>query len=356
MAVHGVTWARWAITGLVTCAMTVGGSLTGAAPAPAAQALSITVNCDAPVALDADPGDAITITMGPGCSADWQFWNINGLSGTQTAAGFLGYVATFPGDDATACDAFCSQDPADWYVFQADSLNQTITTVLAPVDGAGNPLTVGAVLAEFDNQADAGFAITYRDIASTVLTVNCDAPVTLSASPGDVVVIVMASGCSTDWQLWNINGLSSRQTAAGFLKYAPISGEAPEAECDAHCDQSPPDWYVFQAAERNLPITVVLEPQDGAGSPLSAGAVVAEVDNQRGTAYAITYRTPGIAFSRCKDLLAAYPRGISRSVKAAKRAFRAGKKRPAARPAVYRASLAALDRDRDGVMCEQRRR
>ena len=61
-------------------------------------------------------------------------------------------------------------------------------------------------------------------------------------------------------------------------------------------------------------------------------------------------------FSSCDKLLKKYPNGVAKNAKAAKRAARQGFYRPAtSRKAKrdYRANSSRLDRDRDGVACEQ---
>ena len=65
---------------------------------------------------------------------------------------------------------------------------------------------------------------------------------------------------------------------------------------------------------------------------------------------------PAKYFSSCDKLMKKYPNGVARNAKAAKRAVRQGFYRPAtSRKATrdYRVNASRLDRDRDGVACEQ---
>lgn len=58
-------------------------------------------------------------------------------------------------------------------------------------------------------------------------------------------------------------------------------------------------------------------------------------------------------YASCEKLLVAYPNGVAQSKKAANKAARAGLERPRVSKAIYAANRGRLDRDRDGVLCEQ---
>ena len=58
-------------------------------------------------------------------------------------------------------------------------------------------------------------------------------------------------------------------------------------------------------------------------------------------------------FTSCDRLLSEYPNGVARSKKAANAAVRDGFARPKVSAAVYKTNSGRLDRDKDGVMCEQ---
>lgn len=60
-------------------------------------------------------------------------------------------------------------------------------------------------------------------------------------------------------------------------------------------------------------------------------------------------------YSSCAALLVDYPNGVARSKASAKAASRQGFARPSVSPSLYRGNGSRLDRDRDGVMCEQAR-
>ena len=58
-------------------------------------------------------------------------------------------------------------------------------------------------------------------------------------------------------------------------------------------------------------------------------------------------------FSSCDKLLGVYPAGVARDQAAADAAQAAGMTRPTVNRAVYKLNAGRLDRDRDGVACEQ---
>lgn len=58
-------------------------------------------------------------------------------------------------------------------------------------------------------------------------------------------------------------------------------------------------------------------------------------------------------FSSCDKLLGVYPAGVARDQAAADAAQAAGMTRPTVNRAVYKQNAGRLDRDRDGVACEQ---
>ena len=60
-------------------------------------------------------------------------------------------------------------------------------------------------------------------------------------------------------------------------------------------------------------------------------------------------------FSSCDRLLSQYPDGVAQSKAAANKAVRNGFAKPDVSASLYRTNASRLDRDRDGVMCEQPR-
>lgn len=58
-------------------------------------------------------------------------------------------------------------------------------------------------------------------------------------------------------------------------------------------------------------------------------------------------------YRSCDALLAKYPKGVARDAKAAGQAVAEGLQRPKVNKSVYTANGSRLDRDRDGVACEQ---
>ncbi len=58
-------------------------------------------------------------------------------------------------------------------------------------------------------------------------------------------------------------------------------------------------------------------------------------------------------YTSCADLLQKYPNGVAKNKKARNRAVRGGFAKPKISKKLYRTSNSRLDRDRDGVMCEQ---
>lgn len=66
--------------------------------------------------------------------------------------------------------------------------------------------------------------------------------------------------------------------------------------------------------------------------------------------------TARVSFRSCDDLTSVYPNGVAKNQKAASRAVRDGFYRPSTSKRarkVYRENRNSLDRDRDGVACEQ---
>lgn len=62
---------------------------------------------------------------------------------------------------------------------------------------------------------------------------------------------------------------------------------------------------------------------------------------------------PMKAYSSCVALLKDYPAGVAKNKRSADRAVASGQRRPPVRPKVYRENSNRLDRDKDGVVCEQ---
>ena len=58
-------------------------------------------------------------------------------------------------------------------------------------------------------------------------------------------------------------------------------------------------------------------------------------------------------YSSCDKLLAVYPAGVARDPAAADAAQAAGMNRPTVNRGIYKTNAGRLDRDRDGVACEQ---
>jgi hypothetical protein len=58
-------------------------------------------------------------------------------------------------------------------------------------------------------------------------------------------------------------------------------------------------------------------------------------------------------YTSCDKLLVVYPSGVARDPAAADAAQAAGMNRPTVNRGTYKANAGRLDRDRDGVACEQ---
>lgn len=58
-------------------------------------------------------------------------------------------------------------------------------------------------------------------------------------------------------------------------------------------------------------------------------------------------------FPSCAALLKQFPSGVARDIKSAKEAVANGMRRPKANKSVYESNQRNLDRDKDGVACEQ---
>ena len=58
-------------------------------------------------------------------------------------------------------------------------------------------------------------------------------------------------------------------------------------------------------------------------------------------------------YRSCEAMLRDYPAGVARDMKAARRAVANGMQKPKVSRAVYEANKGGLDRDDDGVTCEQ---
>ena len=61
-------------------------------------------------------------------------------------------------------------------------------------------------------------------------------------------------------------------------------------------------------------------------------------------------------YTSCADLLEKYPNGVAKNKKARKQAVKNGFAKPRVSKRVYKKNGSRLDRDNDGVMCEQERR
>lgn len=62
---------------------------------------------------------------------------------------------------------------------------------------------------------------------------------------------------------------------------------------------------------------------------------------------------PSKKFASCAALLKSYPSGVAKDARSASRAERAGYEYPDISASVYRANSSRLDRNRNGVLCEQ---
>lgn len=62
---------------------------------------------------------------------------------------------------------------------------------------------------------------------------------------------------------------------------------------------------------------------------------------------------PPKRYKNCAALLKAYPNGVAKSKAAASKSVKAGNSKPAVAAALYKLNSAKLDRDNDGVMCQQ---
>lgn len=67
------------------------------------------------------------------------------------------------------------------------------------------------------------------------------------------------------------------------------------------------------------------------------------------------WNTTSTRYSSCADLLAKYPNGVAQSKAKARAAVSDGFARPRVSSSLYKTNNRRLDRDRDGVMCEQPR-
>ena len=65
--------------------------------------------------------------------------------------------------------------------------------------------------------------------------------------------------------------------------------------------------------------------------------------------------TQGVAkkYSSCADLLEKYPNGVAKNKKARNKAAKGGFAKPKVSKSLYKKNNRSLDRDKDGVMCEQ---
>lgn len=153
------TRSRRVITASLTSGAALVAGLAWAAPAANAATVNVTLQCDAPVTVVADPGDTIVFTMGTSCASDWELFNINGTwtPDTYTQAGYLDFDSATPSGGFTPDYRYDN----DWFQWQSATLDRVVTTTLLPTDGAGAPLAPGVTVAEVDDDGTASYPILF---------------------------------------------------------------------------------------------------------------------------------------------------------------------------------------------------
>ena len=130
---------------------------TIAAPAHAAETVTVTVDCSGPVSFQANVGDTIVFNLtAPRCSYDaaademWNVWNINSDIFPTPAGIGSGYLTYVSGGQAGSYGPNSSSTD-DWYVATETSGTTTITTVLAATNDLAEPIEVGDIVGNINN-------------------------------------------------------------------------------------------------------------------------------------------------------------------------------------------------------------
>jgi hypothetical protein len=121
--------------------------------------------------------------------------------------------------------------------------------------------------------------------AATVnLTVDCINDTTLTADPGDTIVITMGPTCTSTptTSLYNGNGpygnVPGGATASGYLMEPTSTGTAKAYGIQSNVPGAlgQRDWYAHSAGSGTTVITTTLAATDGVGTELFVGAAIAE--------------------------------------------------------------------------------
>lgn len=144
------------------------------------------------------------------------------------------------------------------------------------------------------------FAATPAQAAGSYTT-NCDAPLTVTGTPGDEVTFTFGPRCSDNyWYVWNLNGTydSGDYDESGFLDFgtatpSPASGYFyPTYYYDN-------DWYLYNTYDGTptQSFTATIRATDGAGNPIRYGSTMASISFYYSPyqSYAITYGGAGEA-------------------------------------------------------------
>jgi hypothetical protein len=208
---------------VITASLTSGAALLAGlawtAPAAHAATVTVTLQCDAPVTLVADPGDTIVLTMGAGCSADWELFNANGTwtPETFTEAGYLDFVSATPSGDFHPYYRYDN----DWFQWQSDTLDRVVTTTLLPTDGAGAPLAPGVTVAEVDDDGTSSYPILFGGTRSPHGT----PPPSWYQSYGRATAdMACEAGWGPSWAMW-ANGGTGGYVCDRELYFDTASGE-----------------------------------------------------------------------------------------------------------------------------------